>query len=237
LTQLVGEALLGGLSADEDELEQVENELASLGAVGESRFVAGLRADCRGDRGAALKAFDEAAEASTCVQPPVRVMSVACSAQLLDSLGETDAALRRLAEATAATQVRRNGVAFLGWSRLGSPIEWLLRRLDAAGDSEWTHELAQLAAGHSDAISSLDSSTPLRQEDRDSEDALLGPSLSPREREVLGELARGATYADIGATLFVSANTVKTHVSSLYTKLGASRRSEALAIARAHHII
>ena len=53
--------------------------------------------------------------------------------------------------------------------------------------------------------------------------------VSPREREVLGELARGATYADIGETLFVSANTVKTHVSSLYTKLGASRRSEALA--------
>jgi len=54
---------------------------------------------------------------------------------------------------------------------------------------------------------------------------------------VLGELARGATYADIGATLFVSANTVKTHVSSLYTKLGVSRRSDALAIARSHQIL
>ena len=65
----------------------------------------------------------------------------------------------------------------------------------------------------------------------------MGPSLSPREREVLGELARGATYADIGSRLFLSPNTVKTHVSSLYAKLGVSRRSDALAVARAHHIL
>ena len=45
---------------------------------------------------------------------------------------------------------------------------------------------------------------------------MVAPTLSPREREVLNELARGATYADIAAHLFVSENTVKTHVSSLY---------------------
>ena len=61
---------------------------------------------------------------------------------------------------------------------------------------------------------------------------LVQPRLSPREREVLNELARGATYADIAARLFVSENTVKTHVSSLYGKLAASRRSEALLAAR-----
>jgi LuxR family maltose regulon positive regulatory protein len=65
-------------------------------------------------------------------------MSLACSAQLLDSLGEAETALDRLAEAAALTEVRRNGVAFLGWSRQGSPMEWLLRRLDARGDSAWT---------------------------------------------------------------------------------------------------
>ena len=59
----------------------------------------------------------------------------------------------------------------------------------------------------------------------------------PRERGVLNELARGATYADIAAALFVSENTVKTHVSSLYTKLAASRRSEALKIARSFHLL
>jgi DNA-binding NarL/FixJ family response regulator len=39
-------------------------------------------------------------------------------------------------------------------------------------------------------------------------------------------------YADIAAALYLSENTVKTHVSSLYGKLGVRRRSDALAVAR-----
>jgi DNA-binding CsgD family transcriptional regulator len=58
------------------------------------------------------------------------------------------------------------------------------------------------------------------------------PGLTVRERDVLLELARGATYADIAESLVVSQNTVKTHVANLYAKLGAERRSSALAIAR-----
>ena len=63
------------------------------------------------------------------------------------------------------------------------------------------------------------------------------PTLSPRERDVLHELARGSTYADIAANLFVSENTVKTHVSSLYAKLSVNRRSAALAAARAMNLL
>jgi LuxR family transcriptional regulator, maltose regulon positive regulatory protein len=63
------------------------------------------------------------------------------------------------------------------------------------------------------------------------------PALSPRENEVLRELARGSTYSDIAATLFVSENTVKTHISSLYAKLSVGRRSEALAVARTMHLL
>jgi len=44
--------------------------------------------------------------------------------------------------------------------------------------------------------------------------------------------ARGATYADVAANLYLSENTIKTHVSALYAKLAVSRRSEALAVAR-----
>lgn len=234
---LVGRALLAAMSADPDALRAAGADLSELGAVGEERFVAGLRADCQGDRTAALDAFSEAGREATCLQPPVRAMALACSAQLLDALGDADGALDRLSEAAAMTELRRNGVPFLGWSRLGTPVEWLLRRLDARGDTAWTHELAELTAGHADVISSLEFSTPLRHEQREPQHTLVGPVLSPREREVLGELARGATYADIAATLFVSANTVKTHVSSLYTKLGVSRRSDALTIARSHHIL
>jgi LuxR family maltose regulon positive regulatory protein len=60
---------------------------------------------------------------------------------------------------------------------------------------------------------------------------LLEP-LSDREREVLRYLPTIMSNADIAAELFVSVNTVKTHVKSIYRKLGATRRQEAVRCAR-----
>lgn len=55
--------------------------------------------------------------------------------------------------------------------------------------------------------------------------------LTPREKNVLEMLARGKSYADVGATLGVSENTVRSHVRSIYEKLGASSKTEAVMIA------
>lgn len=55
-----------------------------------------------------------------------------------------------------------------------------------------------------------------------------GPSLTPREREVLEALARGLGNKQIAAELGVSERTVKFHVSSLFVKLGAGNRTEAV---------
>jgi DNA-binding CsgD family transcriptional regulator len=57
-------------------------------------------------------------------------------------------------------------------------------------------------------------------------------SLSPREREILGLLARGLSNKELARELSVSGNTVKTHLANLYAKLGVSRRTQALAVAR-----
>jgi len=57
--------------------------------------------------------------------------------------------------------------------------------------------------------------------------------LSDREREVLGLLASGKSNAEIAEALFISLPTVKSHVSNIYGKLGAARRTEALEKARA----
>lgn len=53
-------------------------------------------------------------------------------------------------------------------------------------------------------------------------------ALSDREGEVLGLIAAGATNVEIGAALGISAHTVKDHASSLYRKLDARNRSEAV---------
>jgi DNA-binding NarL/FixJ family response regulator len=55
-------------------------------------------------------------------------------------------------------------------------------------------------------------------------------SLSPSERKVLDLLMLGRTNSQIGAQLFLAESTVKSHLSSAYTKLGVGSRSEAVSL-------
>lgn len=55
--------------------------------------------------------------------------------------------------------------------------------------------------------------------------------LSPREKEVLQQLAQGSTNKDIADLLFISENTVKTHLRNIMEKLHLSNRSQAAAYA------
>ncbi len=54
------------------------------------------------------------------------------------------------------------------------------------------------------------------------------PILSDRELEILGLIAEGATNREIAGDLFLSPHTVKEHTSSLYRKLGARNRADAV---------
>jgi DNA-binding NarL/FixJ family response regulator len=56
--------------------------------------------------------------------------------------------------------------------------------------------------------------------------------ISPSELTVLREIATGRSNKEIAAHLNVSPNTVKTHVSRLFEKLGARRRTDAVNKAR-----
>jgi DNA-binding NarL/FixJ family response regulator len=53
-------------------------------------------------------------------------------------------------------------------------------------------------------------------------------TLTDRESQVLGLLARGLANKQIAAELAISEHTVKFHVSSIYTKLGVANRAEAV---------
>lgn len=56
--------------------------------------------------------------------------------------------------------------------------------------------------------------------------------LTERERELVAFLPSHLTQYEIGRQMYISANTVKTHMKGLYRKLGASSRSEAVELAR-----
>ena len=52
--------------------------------------------------------------------------------------------------------------------------------------------------------------------------------ITPRELEILEAMAAGLSNREIGERLFVSENTVKTHAARLFSKLSASRRTQAV---------
>jgi two-component system NarL family response regulator len=58
-----------------------------------------------------------------------------------------------------------------------------------------------------------------------------GETLTRREKEVLELLSKGQSNKEIGANLFISETTVKTHIKGIFVKLHVSSRTEAIATA------
>jgi len=61
--------------------------------------------------------------------------------------------------------------------------------------------------------------------------------ITARELEILGLIADGLSNREIAGRLFVSENTVKTHSSRLFDKLGAKRRTQAVQIGKMARLI
>ena len=100
----------------------------------------------------------------------------------------------------------------------------------AATRGEDTERLREALAGD------LDAAVALARRGRGTRERPLGgwASLTPTELEVVRLAAEGHSNPEIGARLYMSRSTVKTHLSHVYGKLGIANRTELAALASAH---
>jgi len=68
-------------------------------------------------------------------------------------------------------------------------------------------------------------------------DIMLSVKLSRREKDVLRLVTEGYTNVQIAEVLDISAHTVKTHVNSLFNKLGVNDRTQAAVLAARNHLL
>ncbi|MFI0711726.1 response regulator [Streptomyces inhibens] len=63
------------------------------------------------------------------------------------------------------------------------------------------------------------------------------PTLTDRELDILGQLARGLSNREIARALFISEATVKTHLGRIYDKLGVDTRAGAVSVAKEQRLL
>lgn len=124
------------------------------------------------------------------------------------------------AERDLLDAVAAGAVGYLVKSTPGPELRDALRRA-AAGEPVFSPALAALVLGEFRRLSQGSSPTEV---------------LTEREREVLQFVARGHTYKDIGAELFIADKTVENHVRNILQKLHLNRKAELIRYAVEHGI-
>jgi len=122
---------------------------------------------------------------------------------------------RDLLDAVAA-----GAIGYLVKSTTGPDLARALRRA-AEGEPVFSPALASLVLGEFRRLNRAAGETQ---------------PLSAREREVLQLVARGHTYKEIGAELFIAEKTVENHVRNILSKLQLNRRQELIRFAVEHGI-
>lgn len=120
------------------------------------------------------------------------------------------------------------------FAEAGPDVVPLLRgviKLPAAPDSvkKYARKLLRI-------VSKEDKSTGSPIETSEPANEMIEP-LTDRELDVLRLIADGLKYAEIAGKLFISLNTVRTHVKGIYGKLDVNNRSEAIALAHRYRLI
>ena len=91
--------------------------------------------------------------------------------------------------------------------------------------------LAVKLAANGDRILSPRLAEVMLQEAKRVDDTVVGPILSPREEELLQHIADGLATSEVAEKMFISQKTVKNHLASIYDKLQARDRTQAVLMA------
>ena len=161
---------------------------------------------------------DDALRAADRVKPDVVILDLELPGTSgLDAIGGFSAPVLVLTAYAADEDVERALAAGArGYLLKGSPL----------------HEIESAIAAVARGETSLDSRVAGRVINRDHRDRL-----SNRERDVMRLVAAGDSNKQIAARLGITERTVKFHVTSILTKLGAENRAQAVAIAAEKHLI
>jgi LuxR family maltose regulon positive regulatory protein len=171
----------------------------------------------RGDPLSALRRVEPLLDPAAAVHPTLRLHCRLIAAVASQAIGRPTAASEQLERALDLASVEGYRQPF---ARAGLALQPLLER----------HLTLPMARGPlaSELLGSLAGADPA---------GALAEPLSDRERDVLRLLPTLLRSTEIAGELFVSVNTVKTHVRSIYRKLGVSSRREAVARGRELRLI
>lgn len=191
----------------------------------------------RGNWGAAVSAARSARRLSLgeAIGPtPSLVLATACGA--LVAASESDPELARGEIARARQQLVGLG-AIAGWANVQARValaQSSLRLGDRVTARALIGEIEAQLRDQPDAVMPRRQLAELEEQLRRAQrDLPTGPAaLTAAELRVLHYLPTNLTHHEIGQRLFVSRNTAKSHAASVYRKLGAASRAEAVEIAR-----
>ena len=162
------------------------------------------------------------ADGRDAVQPDARVEAWVIDAMARDAVRDEKGAMRALERALDLAEPRGFRRAFV---QHGAPVRSLVRRRISAGTAHRAFASELLAALENEAGGGIRSSGPLLE------------PLSDRETAVLRFLPTMMSNAEIASEMFVSVNTVKTHLKHVYRKLDVTDRRDAVRRGRELHLL
>ncbi|TCO50263.1 ATP/maltotriose-dependent transcriptional regulator MalT [Kribbella antiqua] len=215
--------------------------LEQTGNTVEAELIRAMTSIVHGDTQTTLKLIDGVLDRPD-VYSPLGVAAASFRTVLLGRAGDEPAAEAALVDTLNRVTPQRMLHALIPAGREPAFLELLRRHVNGPNPHPFAAVALEKLAGYQAAWGEAGGMTLLARTRPDAHtrpprrlDAVVSGArirLTAREADVLDQLALGSSYAEIAQALFITENTVKTHLISLYRKLGVEKRSAALRVAR-----